>query len=356
MSNFQSYLVERLGLEGLSEFMAHKKVPMHKHSLWYYWGGITLMCFIVQVFSGILLMVYYQQGHQAYDSVHKITFDIHFGRFIRSVHSWTSTLFLASACVHMFSVFFMKAYRRPREMGWWTGMILLLMGLAFGFSGYLLPMDELAFFATKVGMSLLNSVPVVGHVMANLMRGGLEVGDNTVQRFFALHAVILPIIFMPILGLHIWLVQKHGMAIPASEEAKPEKERKSIPFFPNFLMKDLLTWLMTLNVIALLAYFYPSHLGLQADALKAASPGIHPEWYFMSSFQLLKMMGHFMPGTAGEGAGMGIFSLWLILWLLIPIFDVKTVRGLRGRLATYFGIAAALILIVMTIWGYAALK
>lgn len=349
------YLNERLGLDSIVEFAKHKVVPVHRHSFWYYWGGITLMCFVVQILTGILLLVYYRPGHEAYESVRQITYDINFGWLIRSAHSWSATLFMISALVHMFSVYFMKAYRKPREFIWWTGMIMVFIGLIFCFSGYLLPMDVLAFFATKVGLTMTELLPGIGHGVANLMRGGLDVSDFTVQRFFALHVVVLPLIFIPLLCAHLALVSKHGSALPPSEEDKPKDQVKTIPFFPNFFVKDLAMWLIALNVIALLASLFPWTLGDPADPLSAAPKGIHPEWYFMSPFQILKAIGKFIPGTAGEFIGMGGFTLCLILWFLIPLYDVKTPSGKRARNATYFGITALAVLILTTIWGYAAI-
>jgi cytochrome b6 len=234
-------------------------------------------------------------------------------------------------------------------------LILLGIGMVFGFSGYLLPMDDLAYFATKVGLSMADLMPFVGEKIGNMLRGGLEVGDLTVQRFFALHVVVLPLLFLPLLGLHLWLVTKHGSAVPESEEAVPVEQRKTIPFFPNFMIKDLAMWLIALNIIALLASLFPQQLGDQADPLRSAPPGIHPEWYFMSAFQILKIVGKLIPGTAGEFVGMGGFTLGLVMWALIPLFDVKTPNGRRGRNATYFGLAVLGILVVTTIWGYAAL-
>lgn len=355
MAKTENYLLNRLGLEDVVAAAKKKAVPLHKHSFWYYWGGITLFCFIVQAVTGIMLMVYYRPGPEAYESVRQITFEINFGWLIRSVHNWTANLFLLSIFIHMFSVFFMKAYRQPREFGWWSGIVLLMIGLVFGFSGYLLPMDDLAYSATKVGLEIPNSIPIIGPPIANLMRGGLEVGEYTVQRFFALHAVILPLLFLPVLMLHLWLVQKHGNAMPESEEAKPASEQKSIPFFPNFLAKDLAMWLITLNVIAVLAALFPWQLGTMADPLKPAPPGIHPEWYFMSQFQTLKLMGRILPGYAGEAFGMTLFTVGMVLWALIPIYDKKTAGGERGKRATYFGIFVVAVLLITTTWGYLAL-
>lgn len=129
----------------------------------------------------------------------------------------------------------------------------------------------------------------------------------------------------------------------------------SIPFFPNFLAKDLAMWLITLNVIAVLAAVFPWQLGNMADPLKPAPPGIHPEWYFMSQFQTLRVMGKILPGYFGEAAGMTLFTVGMVLWFLIPLYDKKTAGGERGRRATYFGILVVAILVITTTWGYLAL-
>lgn len=352
MSKLSNYFEERLSLSELRAFAQKKTVPLHRYSYWYYWGGISLVCFIVQLVTGIMLLVYYKPGPEAYDSVRQLTYDIHFGWLVRAAHHWTSTLFLLSVFVHMFSVFFMKAYRKPREFGWWSGIVLLLIGLVFGFSGYLLPMDELSFFATKVGLAIPESVPVIGPPIANLLRGGLDVSEVTVQRFFALHTVVLPMLYLPLLAFHLWLVQKHGNAMPPSEEEKPADQRKSIPFFPNFLLKDLGMWLVTLNVIALMASLFPPQLGQPGDPLASAPAGIHPEWYFMSQFAVLKMLGNLIPGVLGEAAGMTLFTLGMVLWILIPFYDVKTKGGLIARRATYFGILVVAVLTLTTLAGY----
>lgn len=350
-----AWMDTRLGLSDALEFAKKKAVPQHRHSFWYYWGGISLFLFLVQAVTGVLLLVYYRPGPDAYESVRQITYQIHFGWLIRSAHSWSANLMIVAIFVHMFSVFFMKAYRTPREVGWWSGMVLLLITMVFGFSGYLLPMNELAYFATKVGLEIPSSMPLIGEKLSELVRGGPDVSEYTVQRFFALHVVVLPALFVPLLGVHIWLVQKHGNAVPPSEAEKPLAERKSVPFFPNFVMKDLAMWLIALNVLAVLAAVFPWDLGNPADALKPAPAGIHPEWYFMSSFQVLKIFGAWFPGAVGEGIGIVLFTLGLVLWFLIPLYDPNSTSDVRARRATWFGFFALGILLVTTIWGYAKL-
>lgn len=346
---------ERLGLAEVRKFAAKKTVPEHKHAFWYYWGGIALFLFIVQVFTGILLLIYYRPGPEAYESVRRITYEIHFGWLIRSAHSWAANLMVFAVFVHMFSAGFMKAYRKPREFTWWSGIALLLLTMGFGFSGYLLTWDELAYFGTKIGLEIPTNIPVVGKPAADILRGGPEVSETTLQRFFALHVVVFPLLFLPILVFHLWLVTKHGNAVPPGEEAKPVGKRKSIPFFPNFMMKDLAMWLIALNVIAIFASFFPWQLGKPADPLAPAPLGIHPEWYFMSSFQVLKIFGNWFPGAAGEMVGMTLFTAGLVLWVLLPFFDTSSKNGRRAKLATYFMLFALLVLAGTTIWGYRAL-
>jgi len=173
-----------------------------------------------------------------------------------------------------------------------------------------------------------------------------------VQRFFALHVVVLPALFLPLLGFHLWLVQRHGNAAPPCIEALPPEERKSQPFMPNFLRKDLAMWLISLNVLALLASVFPWSLGKQFDPLAPAPVGIHPEWYFMSPFEMLKLLGSVLPGEVGEIAGLLLFTIGITLWILIPFYDIRGERGQRGRAAHYFGLLAVVALLATTIIGY----
>ncbi|MBI5091809.1 MAG: cytochrome b N-terminal domain-containing protein [Candidatus Hydrogenedentes bacterium] len=347
------WIDERLDLTAITEFACAKEVPEHKHSFWYYWGGISLFLFLTQLVSGVLLLLYFRPGADSYDSVRQITYDIDFGWLIRSAHSWSANLMVLAIFIHMFSVFFMKAYRKPREFGWWSGLVLAGLTLVFGFSGYLLPMDDLAFFATKVGLEIPRTIPVVGPFLVSLIQGGDSVSDVTIQRFFALHVVVLPLIFIGVLAFHLWLVQKHGNALPPDEELKPESERRSIPFFPNFFTKDLAMWLITLNVLAVLASLYPWQLGPQAEPASPAPDGIHPEWYFMSQFQVLKVFGKLMPGALGEAAGIIVFTVAGVMWTLIPLYDKDSARAVQARRATWFGLVVLGAFIALTIWGYA---
>jgi cytochrome b6 len=346
MASIGKWLDDRIGLAEFMSLLRKKDVPVHEHEVWYYFGGITLFFFIIQLLTGLLLIVYYQPGAEtAHSSVQRITSQIEFGWLIRSAHSWSANLMLLAAFVHMFSVYFMKAYRPPRDLTWWTGLALLGLAFVFGFSGYLLPWDDLAYFATKIGLDVMGKAPVIGEPMAQFVRGGPDVGGATLQRFYALHAAVLPALFMPVLVLHLWLVQRHGNAVPPGTPVK-----ETVPFFPNFLYKDLVVWLLCLNLLAVLASIWPWDLGPPVDTLAPAPEGIHPEWYFMAQFQLLKVMPAKIGPLEGELVGLGLFNLGAVVWALVPLWD----RGSWARFVNWLGYAAIVALIGLTGWAYAS--
>lgn len=348
-----SWVDERVQFEDLINFMGKKYVPVHQHSVWYYFGGVSLFLFIIQVITGILLLLYYKGSEDlAFESIHFIMSKVEFGWLIRSIHSWAANLFILTAMIHMFSVYFEKAYRKPREITWLTGMLMFFLALGFGFSGYLLPWNELAYFATKVGTDIAGVIPIIGEPIMVFLRGGEDVTGATLSRFFGFHVAIFPGLFTVLLGIHLILVQRQGMSEPLDIEQSERHERKTMPFFPNFLLKDLLFWLIVLNLLAVLAVFFPWELGKKADMFAPAPAGIKPEWYFLFMFQSLK----YIPGqiwlVEGEILGVLAFSIAGILWTIIPFWDRKSSRGERNRIVNYIGLFVVIYIIVLTIVGW----
>ena len=218
--------IERLGLDVLQDLAAHKRVPIHRFSVCYFLGGMALFLFVIQVATGILLSLYYKASpDQAFESVRAIMTEIDFGWLIRSIHSWSANLLIGVLLLHLLTTFIMRAYRRPREATWLTGVVLLGIFFAFGFSGYLLPWNQLAFFATRVGTQIMGSIPGVGNEMLLLARSGEEVTGDTLARFYSLHVVILPLVTLGILGIHLYLVQKHGMSVPEAVSRRAAARR-----------------------------------------------------------------------------------------------------------------------------------
>jgi len=348
-----SWLDKRYQIKKLEEYAKKKSVPRFRETIWYYFGGIALLLFIVQVVSGILLLMYYKGTEDlAYESVHFISTKINFGWLIRSVHSWSANLMILAVFIHMFSVYFLKSYREPRELTWYSGILLLLLSLAFGFSGYLLPWNELAFFATKVGTDIVGEIPLIGEYILKLLRGGEDVTGATLSRFFGFHVAIFPGIFVVVLTVHLLLIQRQGIAEPDEWKLKSEEQKKSIPFFPNFVLRELLVWLIVINILAILAVYFPWELGVKADPFSPAPVGIKPEWYFLGMFQIFK----FLPGEVlflnGEFFGILIFSIAGLLWILVPFWDRRTKKGIRNRIINYIGIFILLLFITFTILGY----
>ena len=348
-----SWLDDRFGKGEIEKFLKHKVVPVHKHTFWYYFGGMTLFLFIIQVLTGILLLMYYRPvPSAAFESVQFIMTQVQFGWLVRSIHSWSANLLIFCAFVHMFSVFFMKAYRKPREITWVSGMLLLFIMLGFGFSGYLLPWNMLAFFATKVGTQAAGSTPLIGKWLLILMRGGEDVGEATLTRFFGLHVAILPGLATSLVALHILLVQVMGMSVPPGVQKAIDEGRekpRTMPFFPNFMLRDVIGWYAALGVLGALAAIFPWELGAKADPFASAPAGIRPEWYFLFMFQTLKYLPSKVLFLEGEFAGMMAFGAAAALWIAVPFIDCKAGFSRVGRFFTGLGIFALGYMVTMSL-------
>jgi cytochrome b6 len=351
------WLEEHFRYGEILALLRKKTVPVHRFSYFYFLGGMTLFLFGIQVVTGILLLLYYRPTpNDAFESVQYIMTQVRFGWLIRSIHSWSANLMILTAFAHMFSVFFLKSYRKPRELTWLSGIALLGIVLGFGFSGYLLPWNTLSFFATKVGTDIPGQIPGIGHWTLTFLRGGEDVTAATLTRFFAFHVALLPGLATVFVGLHLLLVQRFGMSVPPSLEAewsaKPAAQRE-IPFFPNFLLRELMAWYIVLAILGALAAFLPWELGVKADAFAPAPAGIRPEWYFMFMFQTLKLLPAKIGPIAGDLVGVIGIGMAGLVWTLLPFFD----RGKSGRAARWIAGAGVFVLaymIVMTVYGYLA--
>jgi len=271
---------------------------------------------------------------------------------VRSIHSWSANLMILAMFIHLFSALLLNAYRRPREMTWLSGGGLLGLSLAFGFTGYLLPWNELAFFATRVGTEIPGIIPGIGPFLRRLMRGGNDVTGATLTRFYGVHVAILPALVTVVLGLHLFMVQKHGMSRPPSVEGSGEGKR-SMPFFPNFFLRDLVGWLCALGVLAALAAYFPAELGKKADPFQPAPVGIKPEWYFMAMFQTLKLLPAHILGIEGELLGVLGFGIIGLILVAMPFLDRRAAPvKASSRLAVGFGLLLIVYSVVLTYLGY----
>jgi cytochrome b6 len=351
-SRVAAWLEDRLPMAAIREAAVHKTVPVHRLSVFYFFGGMSLFFFVVQVLTGMLLMLYYRPSSDtAFESVEFLMTTVPFGWMIRSIHSWSANLMVFFAVVHLASVFFMKAYRAPRELTWMTGVVLLFLTLGFGFSGYLLPWNELAFFATKVGTDIAGSVPFAGEYVMRFLRGGDHVTGGTLSRFYGWHVAILPALTTVVLVVHLALVQLHGMSVPPGEE-KRAGERRPIRFFPDFLLRELFGWTLALAILATLAALFPWELGEKADPYAPAPANIRPEWYFMFLFETLKLVpGGEIAGIEYEALPILASGLGAVALILVPFLD----RGGRGWGLSLAGVLVLAYALGMTAWGYQSL-
>jgi cytochrome b6 len=349
-NGIQGWLDERFGLSGITDFLIKKTVPLHKHTIWYYTGSAIILFFAIQVVTGFMLVLYYKPTlEMANESVARIMTDVPLGWIIRSVHSWSATFMIAFVFVHLLSIWIAKSYRKPRELTWISGVFLLFISLFFGFTGYLLPWDDLSFSATKVGTDIPRAIPVVGAWVTNLLRGGEDVTGDTLTRFFGIHVCMLPVSLFILLAIHIYLVQKHGMSLPLETEGKQESVEE-IPFWPNFVFREMIVWLLLVGILFSVAIIFPPSLEKAADVMAPAPEGLKPEWYFLFLFQTLKIFPAHILFVSGETVAVLLMVLAVVLFLFLPFFDNKP-TGTRGKIITYLAYVFILFALIMSVWS-----
>jgi quinol---cytochrome c reductase cytochrome b subunit, bacillus type len=208
------WLDERTGATPFVRFLAYRKVP--KGTNWYYTlGSATLFAFLSQAVTGVFLAMYYEPDPtRAYESASHITNEVFLGEFVRGMHKWGSTVMIILIFVHMARTFFFGAYKYPRELNWVIGVVLLVLVLMMGLTGYLLPFDQRSFWATVVAVNINASGPIVGPYLADFLRAGAEFGPTTISRFYALHMLLVPGLIIALIGAHLYLVVKLGTTAP----------------------------------------------------------------------------------------------------------------------------------------------
>lgn len=206
-----TWLDERLGLQSIYNVTLDRKVP--KVNWWFTLGSASLFLFLLQAVTGVFLTVYYVPSpDHAYDSIQYIMNGVSFGWLIRGIHHWGASLMVLIVFAHMLRTFFFGAYKYPRELTWMTGVVLLLSTLGMGFTGYLLPWNQRAYWATTVGTEIAGTVPFVGSFINAVLRGGSDLSGVTLARFFAVHIWFLPAVIVAIVGVHVYLIIRLGIA------------------------------------------------------------------------------------------------------------------------------------------------
>lgn len=328
----------RLDLEPLWAMLRRKPVPIHRHAWIYTLGDTAVFLFALQAASGCLLMLYYQPAQDAaHESVRRIMTEVPFGWLIRSIHAWGASLFLGVVGLHLVTVLFARAYRRPRELTWISGVLMLSVALGSGFSGYLLPWSELSYCATRVGTEIPGKLPGVGPLIVRVLRGSDQLTGETITRFFAAHVAIAPACMILLLSVHALFTRVRGLSLPAGMSQRQVKDRR--PFSSEFLLIEVCVWLVLLGAVVTLAVLWPAPVGVKADPLKPAPEGIKPEWYFLFAFQLLKLVP--------DVVGVALLALGAVFLLVLPFLDGNPQRRVTDRAWTVvlvFLLASVLVL------------
>lgn len=343
MNTVETWLKNRIPVSGeqIREF-TNEPVPNHLKRWWFALGGTPAMLFGGQIFTGILLAIYYQPSQlTAYESVRRITEDINFGWYLRGMHKWGATLMIAAVILHQMRVFFTGAYRAPRELNWVIGMCLLLCTLITGFTGYSLVYEQLSYWGATVGANIADNVPLVGGLMKQLLLAGETYNENTLSRFYILHAAVLPAMIILLVAVHIVLIRLQGVTEFRFEDEAEDKPH-SFNFFPDHLYTELIIGLSLLIILTTLAVAVPAHLGPPADPLTTPEI-IKPEWFFYVAFRWLKLFS----GTAAV-ISMGVVVITMFAWPWIDGAIRK--RNPNSELSVYVGIAAVLAIVGLTVW------
>jgi ubiquinol-cytochrome c reductase cytochrome b subunit len=288
-------------------------------------GSLLLVAFTVQVVTGILLTMNYAPSvESAWPCVKFIQEEVSLGAFIRALHHWGSSAMIGLLLVHLLQVFVWGAYKKPREFTWMVGVLLLFCTLGLAFTGYLLPWDQKAYWATKVGLGIASTTPVIGDGLRSLLQGGPQMGNLTLTRFFTIHTFLLPGLLILLVVVHLYLFRIHGVT-PPWWEREESLQAKAEPFWPKQLLKDGVVWLVFLVALGLWCRYRPAPLEAQADPSRPYEA--RPEWYFMFLFWLLRYF-------EGPYEIVGTFVLPLIFFLVLffwPFLDRSLHRDPRRR-------------------------
>ncbi len=313
----KQFLSDRLPFDGV---MAHLRKPLPKHiNLLFSLGSLAMFLLLLQAATGAFLALSYTASpDHAYNAVKYISEEVPFGKFVRGLHHWGASAMVVIVFLHLLRVVLYGSYKAPRELTWVFGVLLLLVTLGFGFTGYLLPWDEKAYWATKVGVEISGKAPILGEWVAKILRGGAEVGAVTLSRFYALHTIWLPWMAFALVGIHLFFVRYYGSSgIPTKSDCGTAEDMHSgKPFFPDQVFEDVVGMLILFVVLACAALFAPVPLEDVADPTNADYDP-RPEWYFLFLFQLLKyfkgpfeILGTFVIPTVG-----------MLLLLFLPFLD-----------------------------------
>jgi ubiquinol-cytochrome c reductase cytochrome b subunit len=335
---------DRLDIRTLWSALFVRKIPFGVNLL-YTLGFVSMALFGVQALTGTILALYYSPSpDHAYDSVEYMMTQVSFGQVIRGIHHWGASAMVIVVVLHMLVTFGMGAYKFPREVTWWVGIGLFLVTFAFGFTGYLLPWDEKAYWATTVGTNMAGTVPFVGDFLERVLRGGAQLGALTLTRFYAVHVLVLPMLLVSLVAVHVFLVVWQGVSVPPGlwdravlgrrgnggsaeyHAVYDDFKSRGRRFFPNLIVEDAIVSTLVILLVIVFAVVFGAPLEGQADPTNTGYVP-RPEWYFLFLFQLLR----YFPGNF-EWVGVAVLpALFFVFLALLPFLDRGPHRSPRYR-------------------------
>ncbi|SLM48686.1 Quinol-cytochrome c reductase, fused cytochrome b/c subunit [Nitrospira japonica] len=342
-SRIYAWLDSRLNLKAVEHSLLDEPIP--GGASWIYvFGSATLFLFVLQAVTGMFLAIYYAPTpDHAYDSVQFIENQVTFGWFVRGLHHWGASGMVIAVGLHMLQVFLYGAFKPPRELMWMVGVVLLLLVLGFAFTGYLLPWDQTAYWATQVGINMVGTVPLVGDFLVKVMRGGETLGALTLSRFFAVHVLFLPAVIVTGIMLHLFILRRVGPAGPWDEK---KAAAGSETFHPRQVYMDAVVMVGVFALLVLLACLVPFPLADKANPADTSFVPV-PEWYFLFYYELLKYV-HGPLEPVATWILPGLFIAALLLW---PFLDwQKTVRAPASR-PVGMALGAIFLLVVFSLLG-----
>ncbi len=308
--------------------MVDYKVPKNL-TFPYAFGVMAIVAFAIQIISGIFLTMYYQPNvHLAFDSAnYTIMKEVPFMWLIRHVHAAGANFFLAIVYLHIFTGIYYNAYKKPRELTWIVGWAIYFVLLMTALSGYLLPWGQLSYWGMVVTAEIPTAIPgIIGETVSVLIKGGYELGQITLGRFFGLHIWLLPLILLGLVSLHLYLVRANGISNPEGKEI--DKKKEGVPFHPYITLKEGAYVMWYLAIFFFFVFFHMSHF-LPGDNFEPADPfktppHIAPEWYLLAFYTIFRSI-------PDKFLGFVVFNIALVLLLVLPFLDFSPIKSARNR-------------------------
>lgn len=360
-NSLKSWVDKRFPLTELWEGHVAKYYAPKNFNFWYYFGSLATVILVLQIVTGIwLTMNYNPSAEGAFDSVEYIMRDVPFGWLLRYMHSTGASFFFIVIYMHMFRAMLYGSYKKPRELVWIIGLLIYLCLMMEAFFGYLLPWGQMSFWGAKVITSLFGAVPFIGDWLMEIIRGDFNVSGVTLNRFFALHVVAIPIILLGLIGVHIISLHEVGSNNPDGIDIKKLKDENGVPkdgiaFHPYYTVKDAVGLVVFLILFSIVLFYFPTMGGyfLEAPNFDPANALVTPEhiapvWYFTPFYAILRAVPDKLAGVIAMGIAVVIF-------FFLPWLDRSNVRSIRYR-GIYYKIALTLFVISFCILGWLGME